>query len=31
VRVVVGGQPVDLGWVEHTLDETTAVLAEPPA
>jgi imidazolonepropionase-like amidohydrolase len=31
VRVVVGGQPVDLGWVEHTLDETTAVLLEPPA
>jgi hypothetical protein len=31
VRVVAGGQPVDLGWVEHTLEETTAVLAEPPA
>jgi imidazolonepropionase-like amidohydrolase len=31
VHVVVGGRQVDLGWVERTLDETEAVLAEPPA
>jgi imidazolonepropionase-like amidohydrolase len=31
IRVVVAGKPVDLGWLERTLDETTAVLAEPPA
>ncbi|HEY0690250.1 MAG TPA: amidohydrolase family protein [Kribbella sp.] len=29
--VVLGGRPVDLGWVERTLDEVAAVLVEPPA
>ncbi|HZX03873.1 amidohydrolase family protein [Kribbella sp.] len=28
-RVVVGGRPVDLGWVGCTLDEITPVLIEP--
>jgi imidazolonepropionase-like amidohydrolase len=27
--VVVGGKPVDLAWVEQTLDELSLVLAEP--
>jgi imidazolonepropionase-like amidohydrolase len=30
-RVVVGGRPVDLGWVGRTLEETTPVLTEPLA
>jgi len=29
--VVIGGRPVDLGWVEETLTETASVLVEPPA
>ncbi|HET6294876.1 MAG TPA: amidohydrolase family protein [Kribbella sp.] len=29
--VVLGGRPVDLGWVEDTLTETASVLVEPPA
>ena len=31
VGVVLGGRPVDLGWVEETLTETASVLVEPPA
>jgi hypothetical protein len=29
VGVVVGGRSVDLGWLDRSLDEVAAVLAEP--